>query len=227
MPNANASTALSPYKPILVPGLITLAVTLLRLGGELMHWSPRWFSATPYGAGTLVGISWLAPVFGIYFALRLLKAGERPQSLTRTLGLALLAVALFLVTVTMGGNLAQKNFMAFLILFWGLAVVLAGLQYPGWPALFKVLLVYGLAARVPVAAIMFFAMRGQWGTHYDWIQPLFPYTGFWAKWVGLALIPQLTIWVGFTIVAGTLFGSLAAAVAARHKRASQVPSHFQ
>ncbi len=203
---------MSILRLIFVPSIITLAVTILRLVGELQHWSSRWFSATPYGAGTLVGITWLAPVFGIYFALKISRTGQRPKSLMRALGLAVLAVALFLVTVMMGFKLAKKNFLALLIVWWTFAVIVAALQYAGWPALFKTLFAYGLAARVPVVAIMFFAMRGQWGTHYDWILPLFPYPGFWARWVCLALIPQLTFWVGFTIVAGMLFGILAAAV---------------
>lgn len=207
-----ADTHISVGRLILAPSLITLAITILRLIGELQHWSSQWFSATPYGAGSLVGITWLVPAFGIYFAWKLCGSGDRPKSLLRAVGLAVLAVGLFLVTEMMGVKLAQRNFMAFLIVYFALAIAAAALQYPGWPTLFRTLLVYGLAARVPVAAIMFFAMRGLWGTHYDWIQPLFPYTGFWARWVWLALIPQLVLWVGFTIVVGMLFGILAAAL---------------
>ena len=53
-------------KLILVPALITLAVTLLRLTGELMHWSKALFNPAAGGGGALVGIAWLVPVFGIY-----------------------------------------------------------------------------------------------------------------------------------------------------------------
>lgn len=212
MTQSTSSTQVSTAKLILIPSVVTLAITILRLVGELQHWSSRWFSATPYGTGSLVGITWLAPVFGIYFALKISRAGQRPKSLMRAIGLAVVAVGILLVTVMMGFKLAQKNFLALLIVWWAFAVIVAALQYAGWPALFKSLFVYALAARVPVTAIMFFAMRGQWGTHYDWILPLFPYTGFWARWVCLALIPQLTFWVGFTIVAGMLFGTLITAV---------------
>src|SRR5262245_30848919 len=66
---------------ILWPALITLGVTLLRLSGELLHWSDRFFSRKAGGAGALVGIVWLVPVFGIYFALRLLKRGFGPARL--------------------------------------------------------------------------------------------------------------------------------------------------
>src|SRR5262249_54704942 len=78
---------------IVVPALISLAITLLRLVGELQHWSPALFSAQPGGGGALVGISWLIPVFGIYFALKLAARGEGPASIGKALGLALGAVA--------------------------------------------------------------------------------------------------------------------------------------
>jgi ABC-type transport system involved in cytochrome bd biosynthesis fused ATPase/permease subunit len=35
---------------ILVPAIITLAVTLLRLGGELLRWSPTFFWAYAFAA---------------------------------------------------------------------------------------------------------------------------------------------------------------------------------
>lgn len=220
-PASNAS--LSIPRLIVIPGLITLAVTLLRLAGELQHWSSRWFSATPYGAGTLVGITWLVPVFGIYFELKLARAGERPKSLKLAIGLAVLGVALPWLLFAVR-NLAQQHFLAFVIFWWVVAAAAAALQYPAWPALFKTLLAYGLGARVPVVIIMFFAMRGQWGTHYDWANPLFPYTGFWAKWVWLGLIPQLTLWVGFTIVVGTLCAAVAAGVSRLLGRGAQPAS---
>ena len=52
-------------KLILVPAVITLAVTLLRLVGELQGWSPTLFNRgdRPFSRA-LVGIVWLVPVFG-------------------------------------------------------------------------------------------------------------------------------------------------------------------
>ena len=52
---------------ILVAAVITLAVTLLRLVGELQQWSSALFNREPGGGGAIVGIVWLVPVFGIYF----------------------------------------------------------------------------------------------------------------------------------------------------------------
>jgi hypothetical protein len=51
---------------IVVPAVITFAVTLLRLVGELQHWSPRFFSREPGGAGAIIGIVWLVPIFGVF-----------------------------------------------------------------------------------------------------------------------------------------------------------------
>jgi hypothetical protein len=65
---------------ILVPAVITLAVTLLRLVGELLRWNPTLFSREAGGAGAIVGIVWLVPVFGGYFAWKLVQAGDRFES---------------------------------------------------------------------------------------------------------------------------------------------------
>lgn len=51
---------------VLVPEVISLLVTLLRLVGELRHWSERWFSSdtggiVPSGSSRLIGITWFAP----------------------------------------------------------------------------------------------------------------------------------------------------------------------
>lgn len=217
MPETGTPTSPNLPRLILIPGLITLTVTLLRLVGELQNWSSRWFSATPFGGGTIVGITWVAPVFGVFFALKLSRAGHGPASVRHAIRNALLAVV-----VVFGANsayfllgLAEKSFLLLLVFFSTLMAVAAALQFPAWPALFKTLLAYGYAARIPVAIVMFFAMRGNWGTHYDWVNPLFPYTGFWARYFFLGFFPQLILWVGFTVFFGALFGAIAAALASR------------
>src|SRR3989442_14379781 len=78
---------------ILIAAVITFAITLLRLFGELQHWSPKFFSRQAGGAGAIVGIVWLVPIFGIYFAIRLNQAGHGPRSRGRAIGLALAALA--------------------------------------------------------------------------------------------------------------------------------------
>jgi len=64
--------------------VITLAVTLLRLVGELQGWSPALFNRgdKPFSP-SLVGIVWLVPVFGAWFGWKLTRAGSGPGSLGR------------------------------------------------------------------------------------------------------------------------------------------------
>src|SRR2546430_3063655 len=77
---------------ILVPSVITLVITLLRMVGELRHWSPSLFNPSAGGGGALVGITWLVPIFGIYFALKLAGAGEGPAAAGPAIGMAGLGV---------------------------------------------------------------------------------------------------------------------------------------
>jgi hypothetical protein len=66
-----SSTAPKAFSLALVPALITLAVTLTRLGLELAG-APGWMaSSAPGGAAAILGIVWLPLVFGPYFASRL------------------------------------------------------------------------------------------------------------------------------------------------------------
>ena len=81
-------------KLILVPAVITFAVTLLRLTGELMHWSPILFNAHAGGGGAIVGIAWLVPVFGVYFGLKLANAGQAPAAVGPAIVYSILGFAL-------------------------------------------------------------------------------------------------------------------------------------
>ena len=217
---ANSDTRSSIARLIFIPSLITLGVTLLRLTGELRHWSPRLFNPEPGGVGALVGIAWLAPIFGIYFALKLTRWEERPRGTWRAIGCAILGFILMVA----GGIIAFGPHPSLGKLVLGLLIIAAAgaIQYLGWPKLFKVLLAYGYAARIPVAIVMFFAIRGNWGTHYDAVGPGVPEMAFWTKYLLVGVLPQLLLWVVFTIVTGSLFGVIAAAVFGRRKRAAQV-----
>jgi hypothetical protein len=209
---------------ILVPSVITLVITLLRITGELRHWSPTLFNPSPGGGGALVGITWLVPIFGVYFALKLAGAGNGPVGVGRSIGMAVLG----LVVMVGGGFVAaapQVNLPGKLVIGLLLFVAAAALQFRTWPALSKALLAYGYAARIPVAILTFFAIRGNWGTHYDALPPGFSETSFWTRYIQTALVPQLIFWVAFTVVVGTLFGSIAAAIRSRQNVA--VPAHRQ
>jgi hypothetical protein len=199
---------------ILVPALITLGVTLVRLTGELLGWSPLLINRAPGGPGALIGIVWLVPVFGFWFGLRLARTAA-PAGVGRVAGHGLLAVlagaALSAAAPLLGAPTPVQ--LAGMLLGTVAAVALA---WRGWPALARVLFAYALAARIPVALVMLAAILGDWGTHYDVVPPGFDATmGPFAKWVLIGLIPQLTAWVGFTVAVGTIFGALGAALARR------------
>lgn len=202
-------------KLILIPALITLGVTILRLVGELQNWPPPLFSRDAGGGFAIVGIVWLPVIFGIYFALKLAGAGAGPSSLGKAfgftgLGLVLIVGGLYLFGTSQfsGAKLAA-----------GCVLIAAAALAPilGWPSLTKTLLAYGYAARIPVAIIMYFALAGNWGTHYDGLPPNLPEMSFWTKYVGIGLIPQLIGWIAFTVIVGMLFGSITAAIARRGK----------
>jgi len=206
---AGGSPALKPL--ILVPALITLGVTLLRLTGELLGWSPALFGREAGGGMSIVGIVWLVPVFGIYFAVKLIRTGHGPAGVGRALGLAFLALLILPASGFLGTALGfPQGGRRFLLLFAvaSVAAVFVGLR--AWPTLGRVLLAYGVAARVPVAAVMLVAIAAGWGTHYEKGPPGFPEMATLAKWFWIGLLPQLTVWIAFTVVIGTLFGGLAA-----------------
>lgn len=206
---------------ILVPALLTLAITLVRLTGELRHWSERWFSRetggiVPQGVSWFFGITWLAAIFGIYFAWKLARAGHGPRSLGKAAISASLGIVIFLVfspIVARIHDATKINFPEILIFIWFFWALAGVIQYFGWPDLFKALLLYGYAARIPVAVVMFFAMLENWGTHYDYVgmPPQFSMSPV-PRFLWLAFFPQLVAWVGFTITLGAVAGVLVVAI---------------
>lgn len=206
---------------ILVPAVITLAVTLLRLTGELLHWSPALFNREAGGGGALVGIAWLVPVFGAWFGWKLARAGERPASAGKSIGFAVLGFAIMPLIgfAAVKAGLPQQSFATFGV-FIVIGIVGAVLAYRAWPGLGRTLFAYALAARIPVVIVMLIAMLGNWGTHYDVAPPNFPPMGPIAKWLLIGVLPQLTIWIWFTIALGAIAGTIAAAVAGRREQAA-------
>jgi hypothetical protein len=204
---------------ILVPALITLAVTLLRLVGELNQWSSALFNRAAGGGGALVGIVWLIPVFGVYFALKLRGSGQGPVSAGKVIGFSVVA---FAIPPLAGGaaGFFKLGPVGLILVFSIVSLLAIAVAWPSWPALARVLVAYGVAARIPVALIMLAAILGDWGTHYDVPAPDFPAMGKIATWFWIGLLPQLTIWIYMTVVMGMLFGGLAAAIADRRKTAA-------
>lgn len=214
----------SVWNLIAVPALITLAVTILRLVGELQHWPKPWFSNTAGGGAAIIGISWLPIIFGPWFAMELAGAGDGPSSPGKSIGFAFVSAGVLVGAMAWAGTMFAHPSWLLLIAF---ALMLAAAFIPGmgWRALGSALIAYALAARIPVLVVMYLAMGGNggqgWGTHYDAISPEFAQLSLARKYIYEALIPQMTLWMGWTVAVGALLGSVVAAVARRGKPAAQ------
>jgi len=200
---------------VLWPALLTLAVTLLRLVGELRGWSPSVFSRLPGGGLSPLGIAWLAPVFGFYFGWRLERAGVRMPGPARALGLPAAAFVAGFLLASLLERLLKPSWTANFALWAAVAVGVAAAAFAAWPALGRFLLAYAAAARVPVAAVMAVAVWRHWGTHYDLPPPGFPPMLPLRRWLWTGLLPQATLWVAWTMATGALLGALGSLAARR------------
>lgn len=201
---------------LVVPVAVTLGVTLARLGGELLEWSPRFFGRVAGGGLALVGIAWLVPIFGFYFGYRLARAGVQPSSLVRAAAWPTAALVVVPILAWLGSRLLSTATSQGLFVLWAVVSgIAAALALVAWPAHGRVLLAYALAARLPVVAVMWFAIQGDWGTHFDAPPPAFPAVPPTSRWLWTGVLPQMTIWIAWTVVVGTVFGALGAVAAKR------------
>jgi hypothetical protein len=212
---------------IAIPALITLGVTILRLVGELRHWPSPWFSAAAGGGGAIVGITWLPIIFGPYFAVKWGEPGGGPLSLSKSIGFAVLGLAVLFIAIRWAQSTYSHPSPLTLVAF---LVMLAAAFIPGiaWRALGNTLLAYAFAARIPVLIVEYLALRGNdgqgWGTHYDAVMPMFAHASLTMKFFYEAFVPQMTMWIGWTVAVGSVFGAFGAVITAlvrRGKRAAQ------
>lgn len=216
MNGTTSGSSVSVGKLIAVPAVITLVVTILRLVGELQHWPMPWVSNAGGGGGAIIGISWLPIIFGPYFAWKLAADGDAPASSGKAIGMS----AVGLVVLILGGAAFfigfTKHMTPLILLGFVLELASAFLPRLGWRSFGNALVAYAFAARIPVLVVMYIAMSangGQgWGTHYDVAAPGFVVTSFAQKFIDLAVLPQMSLWIGWTAVIGGLLGSVVAAV---------------
>jgi len=203
----------SAWSLVFVPAVITLAVTGLRLLGEIRNWDTVLFSKDAGGALAIFGISWLVFVFGFYYGFRLTRAGHGPKQkimslLAHVAAFALIVGAFFVLDKT-GVEFPEKA------IYFGVAALAASLiGLAVWPALFRVNLLYGLLARIPVVAVTYFAVHKGWGTHYEQVAPGFPEVTADERVMYLSWA-QLTFWIAFTIIAGGFAGGIGSFLARR------------
>lgn len=209
---------------VFVPALLTLAISVVRLCGEIFDWNRTLFGQPEAGGGAaLLGISWLIFVFGLWFGLRLQRAGVGPAARGKALVLSLVAVG-----IVLGGMpaLQAAGVMWFPDaehpgeprgLGWMLGLMATGcvVSAVAWGRAAMTLLVYGVLARLPVVLITWIAL-GQpgWNTHYTKIPPFFTNIAE-ADRAGFLIMPQVTFWPGLTVLLGTAMACLGAFLGGR------------
>lgn len=205
------SKSVSVLGLIAVPALITLAVTILRLVGELEGWPRPWFDTSAGGGAALVGISWLPIIFGPYFAIKLSRAGQRWSSAGKAWGFWAIGLVVFVGSGLLAGmTFAHPSYLTIAIMLGMLvAAFIPGL---GWNLLGKTLVAYAFAARIPVLVVMFIAMYAGWVTHYSRVSSVFAQLSFTKQYIYEALVPQMTLWMGWTVIVGALCGLIAVAI---------------
>lgn len=216
MNEAKPTSQLCIWKLILIPSVITLGITILRLVGELQHGPSLLFNRDAGGGAALVGISWLPLILGPYFAIKLGKLDRGPAGSGRAIGFSVAGLVLFFVAsfVAFAPKTTPGKMAAGAVIM----LVAAAVAFVGWPMLGKTLIAYGYAARIPVLVVMYFAIQGNWGTHYDGMPP--NYTGpadALGKFFFVGVLPQLIFWVIFTLVVGALLGTIASAIVQRKR----------
>ncbi len=214
---ASAAGSGGIWRLVFLPAVVvTWAVILVRLGGELVE-GPAWlFSRQGGGGAAVVGISWLVVVFGAYFGWRLARDGRGPR---RHSGLALLVHVLAIaagIGVMLG--LGELGFLDFSkpnpTVAYCFAVVLGSASLVmlwSWPALFKAHLAYAILARLGIILVTIPAILGSWDTHFS-KGPDGAVDPTWSS-VVLASTAQVCFWIPFTILGGGLCGSIAALIA--------------
>jgi len=214
MVDVRPGVRLTTGRLILWPAIFTLALTFLRLLGELKRWPMPWFNSAAGGAGALVGIVWLPLIFGPYFAFRVRFEIMSPRSMTKWVGYAVLGLVVSLagLLASLVPGMAPLARLSLPIICLALG---AAIQYAVWPEFVKALLAYGYAARIPVVVVALLAMSHNWATHYNASPPFLPEMSFWPKFFVTVAFPQLVGWVGYTVVSGSMTGAFASGLLRR------------
>ncbi|MCA8975468.1 MAG: hypothetical protein KDC98_12165 [Planctomycetes bacterium] len=216
-------------RPVMIAAAISLVVVVVRLigeintvdviAGEAPTWQQTLFSRAAGGGGSPLGISWLAPLFGLWFGRRLAAGGHRPRATWQAIVLPLVAFALMMGTffllfvdpnATEPGTtklVTAEEWRTAGMIFNGVTVILGLTVLIVWPRAWLALAAYGCLARIPVILTQFVAFGQQWGTHFEKGPPGMP-----AEVVPFALtLAQSTFWPLFwTPVAGCLCAAIGA-----------------
>lgn len=207
----------SIFKLVLIPAVITLVVTVLRLVGELQGWS--FAGSTEAGAPSILGIFWLIPIFGFYFGMKLARSGRGPSAagkaallhlgvLAAMVGWFLGAMSYFGVDMEDPSTMPGDNEM--MIISVG-NLLLAMLTVFAWGAAFRTNLLYALLARIPVIVVIYLDKMYEWDTHYAKFPEGSPMLSREPMEQAFGMtMAQVAMWIPATIILGGLCASLGA-----------------
>ena len=151
--------------------------------------------------------------------MKLARSGSAPESVGRALAYAAGGLAAAAAIIVGVGSLVGENYPVAMLVPAAAGIAGMSIACRGWCALGRILFYYALAARIPVILVTLAAVLGDWGTHYDAAPPGFPEMSAMGKFFWSGVVPQLTIWVAYTMVVGALFGGIALVVRRRKRSA--------
>ena len=220
---------------VVVPLILTLVILLVRWYGERSGASTAFFGTEPGGMQSpleegdpmpsWVGIFWLMPILGIYFAFRMVRSGQVPESKGKALLFSLLGFAavagvlelfksLLEAEERQGTNFALWAMPVVVVVLWSVALLLVR---RGWAGLFGLMCLYGFGARILVVAVPLIEawLDPERNTHFEKPHPSVPadlsdFTNLF--YLSLA---QLGMWIPLTIAIGGLCGAVTALVVPR------------
>jgi hypothetical protein len=208
-----------PWRALLLwPVAVSAVVTLLRVVGERRHWPEAHFSPLPGGGLATVGITWLVPLVGFYVGWRLQRHGQHPPSPLRAAWQPLAALAAGWGLAALVSWLADPGWTANLVVWAVLSLAAAVAAALAWPAAGAALLAYAAAVRGLVVLVSWVAFARAWGTHYDAVPSGFPPMRWPPRFLLLGVLPQMTIWIAFTVALGLAFAVVGWMAASRRRR---------
>ena len=205
---------------ILIPAIITLLVTVLRLVGELQGWNDQVFSNVAPGGEQkpgFMGIAYLVPIFGLWFGFKLRRSTGQPPHIGKAalrfligavvlIGGFMACMGLELITLPNKEAPGQPTGLMYSIILIGVTAILL---LSAWPKLAITLLLYGLMARIPIVIITYLAIDNGWDSHHVKLPVGTVLLDEAERFTYLAM-PQMTFWLIFTMLVGGLFGCLGA-----------------
>ena len=208
------------WSMILVPAIVTLVVTILRLVGELQGWNDQVFSNVAPGGEQkpgFMGIAYLVPIFGFWFGFKLRGTTGQPAHLGKAalrcligavvlIGGFLLGMEFGWITMPSADEPRQPTGLWYSLILMGVTTILL---LSAWPRLAITLLLYGVLARIPVIIITYLAIANSWDTHHAKLRIGTVLPDGTDRFTFLSM-PQLTFWIVFTMLFGSLFGCLGA-----------------